>query len=63
MAPQKSAAAAILVEDPVWNAIMRAPIDHTPLPEQVLRDIEEAEASQCYIDGEEVSAEFAAPRR
>jgi hypothetical protein len=59
-APQKDAAVAILVEDPVWDAILRAPIDSTPLPEQVLRDIEEGEASPCYLDGNEVSVELAA---
>jgi hypothetical protein len=63
MAPKQNAAAAVLPADPVWDAILRAPIDHSPLPEQVLRDIEESEATSRFLDGEAVSAEIAARAR
>lgn len=42
MAPEPSTNAAAVLEDPVWEAIMRAPVmDIGTLPEHVRADIEE----------------------
>ena len=47
----------------MWDAILRAPIEYSPLPEQVLRDMEEGQAANRFIDGADVSAEIAARSR
>lgn len=50
---------AIPEDDPLWQAAMRAPIDHGPVPEEEQHAVEEAIRVGRFVDGESVSAEIA----
>lgn len=62
MAPSYSAAAVATVDedDPVWQAVLAAPLDDSPIPEAEARAVEEAMNRNVWIDGAVVSAEIAA---
>ena len=53
---------AISDDDPLWQAALRAPVDHGPVPEEELHAVEEARRVGRFVDGEVVSAEIAAMR-
>lgn len=59
MAPKFSSAAATVLEDPVWEAILRAPLmDLSVLPEHARADIEEGMRSMHFKSSDEVGAEI-----
>lgn len=62
MAPghRTATVAAIDEEDPVWQAVLAAPLDNSPIPEEEARAGEAAMKRNVWIDGAVVSAEIAA---
>ena len=63
MVTKSSAAVAVALEDeddPVWQAVLAAPVDDGPIPEEEARAVEEAMARNVWIDGAVVSAKIAA---
>lgn len=65
MAPghRTATASALDADDPVWQAVLAAPVDDSPIPEEEALALEEASKRNFWIDGAVVSAEIAAARQ
>jgi hypothetical protein len=44
--------------DPLWQALLRAPVDSDPLPEEVTAALADP-SSRIFVDGASVTAEIA----